>query len=468
MFGTGGSGKTTFLRTLAVAASAAAGDTWIYAIDSAGGALTGLSALPNVGAVIPLTDTERITRLLSRLRDWGAERSRMLASSNASTLTEYNRTAPRPLPRILVLIDGMSAFRAEYEFRDAGKLFDSLTQLIGLGRQLGIHFALTADRQAAIPQSLLASLQERVVLRLASDAEYDILGVPRDGLLDAPAGRGFVRGREVQIGTPAGSGDLTDQAEALDRLAASIRYAAEPVRRLEEHIDWSDLPADIDGRPTLGVADDTLTPVGIPEGLFVVTGPFQSGRTTTMRTALHAVLTRNSDAEVFLLAGRPGHLRSCATWTAAAEDVDDADALAHRLLADLASGAVSALVIVVESSGDFEGTPTESTIARLLKAARRVPGARILVETDTVTAGSAWQIFTELKTARGGIVLQPEESDGAGIFRVQFPRATRSDFPPGRGFLVEAGRVRRVQVALPPAEDTVNIHHKPAEPLSAR
>ncbi len=72
----------------------------------------------------------------------------------------------------------------------------------------------------------------------------------------------------------------------------------------------------------------------------------------------------------------------------------------------------------------------------------------MLVETDTVTAGSAWQIFSELKTARAGIVLQPEEADGASIFRVQFPRATRADFPVGRGFAVTAGRVRRVQVAV--------------------
>ncbi len=74
----------------------------------------------------------------------------------------------------------------------------------------------------------------------------------------------------------------------------------------------------------------------------------------------------------------------------------------------------------------------------------------MIVEADTVTASSAWQVFAELKTARAGIVLQPEEGDGFALFRVQFPRVTRADFPVGRGIFVTAGRLSRVQVALPP------------------
>ncbi|WJM14892.1 FtsK/SpoIIIE domain-containing protein [Microbacterium arborescens] len=450
VFGTGGVGKTTLLRTLTIAASVGRAPAWVYAIDSVGGALSSLSALPNVGAVIALSDAERVTRLLTQLQEWVNERSRLFATANAATLSAYNRTAANPLPRIIVLIDGMAAFRSEYEFRDAGRLFDGFTGLLTNGRQVGIHFVLTADRQAAIPQSILASLQERIVLRLAADVEYDLMGVPRDALTDAPAGRGYARGREVQIATPGGTADLAAHTQALTDLAREITTTATPVRRLDETIPWASLPATVDGSPTLGVADDTLEPVGITDGLFVVSGPFQSGRTTAMRTIIHAVTATSPPLPAYLLSARPGDLAHATAWTAAGTDVDDADDLANRLAMDLQSGAVPEALIVIESSPEFEATAAEGSIARLLKTARRAPGIRVVVETDTVTAGAAWQIFTELKTARGGIVLQPEETDGAGIFRVPFPRSTRAEFPVGRGFLVTSGRVRRVHVALPP------------------
>lgn len=454
VFGTGGVGKTTLLRTLTIAASVSRAPAWVYAIDTAGGALSGLAALPNVGAVIASSDTERVTRLLAQLQDWVAERSRLFAAADAATLAAYNTRTAMPLPRIIVLIDGMAAFRAEYEFRDAGRLFDGFIGLMTNGRQVGIHFVLTADRQASIPQSILPSLQERIVLRLASDVEYDLMGVPRDALDDAPAGRGHARGREVQIATAGGTSDLAAFTEAVSALAEEITTTAAPIRRLDERISWSALPPTVDGDPTLGVADDTLQPVGITDGLFGVSGPFRSGRTTTMRTIIRAVTSAQPALPAYLLSARPGPLGTATSWTVAGTDIDDADALANRLVLDLQSGALTDALIVIESSGDFEGTATEGAVARLLKTARRAPGVRVVVETDTVTSGSAWQIFTELKTARGGIVLQPEEADGAGIFRVQFPRATRADFPVGRGFLVTSGRVRRVQVALVDGRDS--------------
>ena len=75
---------------------------------------------------------------------------------------------------------------------------------------------------------------------------------------------------------------------------------------------------------------------------------------------------------------------------------------------------------MVDNVGDFEGLPAEGAVARLIKAARRA-GVPVIAETDTVTAASAWQIYSELKTARAGIVLQPEETDGLSLFRTPFP-----------------------------------------------
>lgn len=447
VFGAGNAGKTVALRTITAAAACSTEEVWVYAIDAAGGALSSMRMLPHVGAVISVSDVERVRRLVAQLQDWTAERARLLAAVDAATLAEYNLRGPSRLPRVVVMIDGIGSFRAEYEYRDGGRLFDALTALMATGRQVGVHFVLTADRHAALPQSLHSAVHTRVVLRMAADADYDMLGVPRTGLLDAPPGRGFVRNTEVQFAVPGGEPDLVSQNSALAALSETATTAP-PIRRLAERISLATIAPATEGRPTIGIADDTLTEVGMPSGLFVITGPFGSGRSTAMRTAVLSTGTAYPEMPRYLLSARPGELVEAVSWTEVATDSDSAESLASRLASDLSGPTL----IVVEGSSEFEGTAAEGAVARLLKAARRNLHTRVIVETDTVTAGAAWQLHTELKTARAGIVLQPEDSDGASLFRVQFPRATRADFPPGRGFFVDSGRVRTVQVAIVEAD----------------
>jgi S-DNA-T family DNA segregation ATPase FtsK/SpoIIIE len=39
--------------------------------------------------------------------------------------------------------------------------------------------------------------------------------------------------------------------------------------------------------------------------------------------------------------------------------------------------------------------------------------------------------------------------DGDTLFKTPFPRTTRSEFPAGRGLMVQGGKVTKVQVAVP-------------------
>ncbi len=71
----------------------------------------------------------------------------------------------------------------------------------------------------------------------------------------------------------------------------------------------------------------------------------------------------------------------------------------------------------------------------------------VLAESETSTWSSSWPLLAEFKSARRGFALQPEQQEGDLLFRTSFPRARRSDFPPGRGYLVQSGRARRVQLA---------------------
>jgi S-DNA-T family DNA segregation ATPase FtsK/SpoIIIE len=459
VLGAGGAGKSAALRAIAVAASreAVSHPLTIHAIDAGGGALAMLEGLPTVSSVITGSDTERITRMLAATSAEAEKRSVAFAAARASSLAEYRTVTGVPLPRVLLLIDGFPTFRAEHEFSADGD-FDRLLALASVGRQLGIHLVVAADRATALPSAFAASVGERIVLRLAGAAEYAAAGIAGDGLADAPPGRALVRGDECQLGAPGGAPDLLGQAATIDGLAARLRRRgvsdSAPIERLSEAIEADDLPPTVGERPTFGVSYDALAAVGLPlDGLFVVTGPFGSGRTTAMTTAVRSVRRSYPGRRLFLLAVRRGPLHAATEWTESSQDPEGAAALAARLSAELdaARGAVgtAAPLIVVEGVGDFEGLPAEAQVVALLRAARRC-GAPVLVEADTVTAPAAWQLFAELKTARAGIVLQPDEADGSVLFRTPFPRVPRADLPPGRGFLVEAGRAVRMQVALPP------------------
>ncbi|HEV7813084.1 MAG TPA: FtsK/SpoIIIE domain-containing protein [Leifsonia sp.] len=456
--GTGGAGKSALLRTIALAASRTAAEhpVAVYAIDFAGGALNVLETLPTVTSVVAGTDEERVTRMLKNLTELAAKRAGAFAQARAASLSEFRASTGEPTPRVLVLLDGFGAFRSEYEFRDGGTVFDRFLALASTGRQLGIHIVMTADRSAAFPTALTANIGSRIVFRLAGESEYAAAGVAFDILEDAPPGRAVVNAHEVQIAVPGGQADLAAQAIRIEALATRLRSdgvpEAEPIQRLPTHIAAGDLPCTVDGRPTLGVSDETLEPVGLPlDGLFVVTGPFGSGRTTAMTTAIRAVRAAHPELASYLVVARRSGLADAINWTEASVDADEAESLAARLatlLEQSPGGHAGSLFIVIENIGDFEGLPAESQVARLIRASRR-GGVPVLAEADTVTAPSAWQLYAELKTARAGIVLQPEETDGLGLFRTPFPRVKRSDFPVGRGILVDSGRLTRVQVAMP-------------------
>lgn len=470
LVGGGGSGLSTALRTIAASLTAACvsavasgidplSRVELYAIDCAGGGLALLDDLPTVGSVVPGSDRERVDRLLGDLLGLIERRQALLAEVRASTVAEYRISTGRPLARILLLLDGLTAFRAENEFRDAGRPLDRLVALASTGRHVGVHLVVSCDRDSTIPTALAAKLGARIALGRGgreSPITYGSASVNgRDDALDDPPGRGIFEGDAVQLAVLGGTPETTAQAAALDELARRVGEVGlpptAPVRRLEPWIPRSDLPAAIAGRPVIGVGYETLEPVGLPRiGVFVVSGPFGSGRTTAIRTIVGAIVDARPETEAYLLSVRGSGLADAVPWTDRAETSDAASALVAKLTARILKARESELarfLIVVEGVGDFEGEPAEAQTARLVKAARRA-GAAVVAECDPATAPTAWQLFPELKAARAGLVLRPEESDGLALFRTPFPRVPRDEFPAGRGYLVESGRLTRLQIAV--------------------
>jgi S-DNA-T family DNA segregation ATPase FtsK/SpoIIIE len=462
IFGTSGSGKSTALRTLAVGAgmSTRRGPVHVYGLDFGSGGLNMLEPLPHVGSVIDGSDTERVGRLLRQLRTTLEERSARYAQARATSITEYRALAQRPdEPRILVLLDGLSAFREAYETEPGrAQAWAAFQRVVAEGRPLGLHVAMTAERPGALPTSLAGSVQRRLVLRQADENAYGVLDVPKDVLSpQSPPGRGVMSGttEELQVAVLGGSANASEQAARIDELAAAMRTdgvtEAPAVHRLASFIELSTLPSAVDGMPVLGVADDTLEPIGFsPHGTFLLAGLPGSGRTTVLTTLATTLRRFAPEAPLYYVGNRRSPVHAAEVWTEVAVTPDDAAALAKSLLPVLGEPTPTGcgVILVIESITDFLGGPAEQALTEAVKAARRNDHF-VIAESETSTWGSAWPLVAEVRNGRRGLVLQPDHLDGDGLFRTAFPRMSRAEFPPGRGVFVESGKLRRVQVPVP-------------------
>jgi len=458
VYGTGGAGKSTALRSFAIAAAftVRGGPCQVYGLDFSSRGLEMLAELPHVGDVIPGDEHDRVRRLLRTLMATVDDRARRYSAVRAGTITEYRRIAGAPHePRILILLDGFSAFRQTCEALDGGKWFDAFTALAD-GRQLGVHVILSADRPAALPPRLSSRIQRRLVLRLADDSEYLAAGAEQ-GILtpDSPPGRAVMGRAELQVAVFGASPDAAAQALAIGRLAATMRRqqiaAAPPVRQLPELVLLSALPVLADGRPAIGIADDNLGPVGLrPEGVFLVSGPPGSGRTTAVGTVALAIGRADPGAVRVFFGGKRSPLIGLGIWqqicTEPGEVAEAAAKLEQVVSRDGEPG--RRFAVVIESLTDFLSGPADMPLASLIKTLPR-HGHLVVAEAETSALSQSWPLLNAAKSARSGLALQPEQSDGPLVYRTEFPKSRRSEFPPGRGLLVENGHVRLTQLALP-------------------
>lgn len=457
IFGTGGSGKSTALRTVAVAAAATArngGPTHVYGLDFGSRGLSMLEGLPHVGGIIAGDDEERVVRTLRMLRDTVDERAVRYNAINAGTVSEYRALGKAPdEPRIILLVDGIGVFRDQYEFGAAHLTpwFTAFAQIAADGRAVGVHVVVSGDRPSSLPTSIASTIQRRVVLRLASEDDYLMLGVPRDILSPAsPSGRGILDGNEVQLAILGDSGNVAVQAREMQRLAATLGRSTGTrpmvVRRLPDHVSLAYLPAGSASTPVIGVDDVTLEAATLAaRGPLLLAGPPGSGRTTAIAT-IAAGLARSSPGVRRVLLSPRRSILTHREWDERAEGMDNVAATIGQLTSSIEAGSAEQLAIFIEALPDFTGSEVEYDLDRLVKIAIR-QDCFVVGEGETSTWSQAYTLAQPFKAGRRGLLLAPGEMDGDMLLGTPLGRLRRSDFPPGRGFLITAGRASKIQVA---------------------
>ncbi|MCT9818891.1 FtsK/SpoIIIE domain-containing protein [Microbacterium sp. W1N] len=457
VYGTSGSGKSTVLRTVAISAAMGrrAENVAVYGLDFGSGALKSLEVLPHVGSVIPGDDAERVQRIMRSLGALLDDRGKRFSAANASTIGEYRELTGQDEARVVLLLDGLPQFRAEWESTTARMPFyQAFMRILGEGRPLGVHVVATADRSGSVPTAVSSNVSRRVVLRLSDENAYTLLNAPKDVLDERSApGRAIVDGLETQIAVLGGTPNVAEQTKLLGQMADELRARGArevpEIGALPTRLALPDLPARIGEFPVLGIAEDTLAAREFdPVGTFVVAGPPSSGKTNALKALVTSMVRLDPEVKLFHFGGRRAQLKEFAPWIRSATTPDEAKELATELAELVADETIGQrFMIVMEDVPQFADSPAERTLKALFQAINR--SDHFLVgDADVTQVTSGFGFVGDFKSGRKGIILKPDAFDGDAVFKVPFPKVKRSDFPEGRGIFVQAGRQVTVQLPL--------------------
>ncbi|MDP8960920.1 MAG: FtsK/SpoIIIE domain-containing protein [Actinomycetota bacterium] len=436
LYGLGGSGTTTTLASLALslAVHSSPDRLHLYVLDFGAGELQQLTNLPHTGAVVGATDRERQLRLIRFLRE-ELGRRRQLGAARSDE------------PRIVLLLDGYSAFRADFDDPVTQSAVDDVTRIFAEGPELGISGVASADRVGAVPTALAATVAQKWLFRLADPYDYSAFGVRPGNVPPLPPGRAIAAasGRVIHVGRPTPS--LT---EAVASLAADL---APPVRppaalgTLPQLVAPEPLAASarFDASPWLlpiGIAEYSLGPAALRlyEGEHaLIAGPARSGRTGALCALARLVRTAGEGIRLTGVAPRPSQLRDSGDLDIL---VDDGDRISEVLQA-LGVNPRPQLVLVddAEALDDPQGA-----FEQLLR--RRRPDVHLIVAGRADVLRSLYGHWTQsVRRSKCGVLLRPDVDLDGDLLGVRLPRRAPVAMTVGRGWLVHNGEVEFVQLA---------------------
>ncbi|WP_411730683.1 FtsK/SpoIIIE domain-containing protein, partial [Paeniglutamicibacter sp.] len=441
LLGIAGSGTSTTLASLALAAAAAKDprELDLLVLDTGSRALAPLASLPHTCAYVGTGPgaREQQARFLRHLRTELARR----------------RADPGLRRETLVLIDGLATLRDEFQDYDGQGLLDALNRAYADGPALGLYFAVATTRAKAVPSAIDEVTTQKWLYRLADPYDYSALGVRGSNIPAAVPGRCVDAGslRQMHIATPA-----TDLATAVQTVTA--RWPdAEPkpaaIGRLPEELTVAELgvPAQLDGEPwrfPVGLREEDLAPgvLEVYEGEHVlVSGPARSGKSTLLLALAESI--RASAAA----SGQP-----VAVWGAcdrrsplATADLDRVAVGPEDLPALLASIRLERgpVVLLIDDAERFEDS--DQSLANLLSSGRQVCVIAAGRSADLRGLYAHWT--KTLRKSRCGVLLVPDADYDGELLGVTLPRRAPVAVTPGRGYLCVGGTPTFIQSMGPGA-----------------
>lgn len=190
IYGTNGSGKTTYLSTLiySLIYQYTAKELNIYILDFASETLKAFEDAPQVGEILLSSDEEKITNLLRMIKKELEKRKRDFVNYGGD-IVSYNKENENQVQSIVILINNFTAFLELYE-----KYEDIIAYLSREGERYGIYFVLTANSTNSIRFRILQNFPQQYCLLMNDETDYFSIVGKTEGLLPTKyKGRGLVK-----------------------------------------------------------------------------------------------------------------------------------------------------------------------------------------------------------------------------------------------------------------------------------
>lgn len=493
VFGASGRGKTTFLRTIitGLALTHSPDELHIYILDFGGRALTILSDLPHVGAVITSEEEERVLRALRKVNDIIDHRQVLFSEAKVNSLDSYNNAHPdKPLPAVLVVIDNFAEFKEYFE-----GLMGPLISIVREARAYGVHFLISADLPNALTGKLYNLITERFTLKLSDASEYSEVvgrGVPAD--LSSVPGRGYVRVGKMPLefqtaltftpgeNDPDGLGKISKMCMRMAEIwnnqwkgekpstieTLPLRYS------LDNLLKQATLPEVRRINAVMGIDDRSLEPALIDierQGphMMVIGQPF-SGKTTTLRTMMLAVASSYTPDEVVMVLIDYSRKLWKASETSLAdlphvlqtiEDIEQLDEFYENLVNECAQFETKPrkrkVMIFIDNYDAFtdESSRKKMTFFENISGLIRkyqTSGVYLIVAGSLAILSSSDDLRKVFAAPNFGIALK--SADAVNRLNGKFPRSLAdADLPMGRAFTVRSGITNMLQLATPYSND---------------
>ena len=200
LYGSPGTGKTTFLQSagMDLARKFSPKDLTMYLMDFGTNGLAQLSKLPQVADIMPLDQTEKISKFVRIMEKELNRRKKLLADYGVGTLELYRQASGQEEPAIVILLDSYEAFKEEaYE----AELFKLLVRISREGLSIGVHLLMTAGRQSNLRAQLYSNFKHQLSLpqNEASEVRTIVGSTPLAMTMEDIKGRALMKREDVDV-----------------------------------------------------------------------------------------------------------------------------------------------------------------------------------------------------------------------------------------------------------------------------
>jgi S-DNA-T family DNA segregation ATPase FtsK/SpoIIIE len=300
VYGTPGTGKTVFLKTLCISLALMypPDDVNIYIMDFGGSSLKAMEKLPHVGGVMTLEQEEKIDQFMRFVFRVMEERRTLFEATGSEGFSDYRKSG-RKLPALVIMVDNYFALSETYEDFDA-----QMVLLAREGFKYGIYMVATATNSALVRYKFSVNFKMAVSFQMTEKSEYEGIVGRTEGLEPVKvAGRGLVRGKpplEFQTSLPEYEHTATELL--LERMEALNLSGAAPIPMMPSTIDLRALNKDTEIL-AIGLANNDLQPVFVDllaTPVLMVAGEAMSGKSTLLVSWMK-LLSDKQDLEVYAL-----------------------------------------------------------------------------------------------------------------------------------------------------------------------